>query len=191
VDECKDWADKALALASYAKQADDDELFTMARRIQGRAVRRVGELLPEFQNAGARTDIEPRGGSPPRLNGAPLTQRQAAERAGLSKDQEKVARRVAAIPGPDFEAAIESPNPPSVTGLADLGLGRNARPKPEGFAHATHLIGATRRLAEFCSEHEPAYIAGGVLPDETPELLAAVTKIDSWLTRFRTHLKEA
>ena len=34
VDECKEWADKAAALASYAKQADDDELYMMARRIQ-------------------------------------------------------------------------------------------------------------------------------------------------------------
>ena len=27
VDECKDWADKALALASYAKQANDETLL--------------------------------------------------------------------------------------------------------------------------------------------------------------------
>jgi hypothetical protein len=40
IDECKDWADKSEALASYAKQAKDDELRNMAERIQARAIRR-------------------------------------------------------------------------------------------------------------------------------------------------------
>ena len=30
LDECKDWADKAAALASYAKQANDEELMKQA-----------------------------------------------------------------------------------------------------------------------------------------------------------------
>ncbi len=34
IDECQTWADKAAALASYAKQANDDELMKMAVRIQ-------------------------------------------------------------------------------------------------------------------------------------------------------------
>jgi hypothetical protein len=35
--ECQDWADKAEALASYANQAQDEELRKMADRIQGAA----------------------------------------------------------------------------------------------------------------------------------------------------------
>jgi len=34
IDECQDWADKAAALASYAKQAGDDELYHLALRIK-------------------------------------------------------------------------------------------------------------------------------------------------------------
>ena len=45
IDECKDWADKSEALASYAKQAEDDALRKMCDRIQARAIRRCGELL--------------------------------------------------------------------------------------------------------------------------------------------------
>ena len=41
LDECKSWADKAAALASYAKQANDDELMKMATRIRDRAIRRA------------------------------------------------------------------------------------------------------------------------------------------------------
>ncbi len=41
VDECQDWANKAEALASYAKMADDDALRKLADRIQARAARSV------------------------------------------------------------------------------------------------------------------------------------------------------
>jgi len=47
IDECKDWADKMAALASYAKQADDKSLEVAATRIRARAIRRCGELLAE------------------------------------------------------------------------------------------------------------------------------------------------
>ena len=42
-DECWEWANKAEALASYAKMADDDSLRIMADRIQARAVRRIAD----------------------------------------------------------------------------------------------------------------------------------------------------
>src|SRR5438046_9428855 len=68
IDECQDWADKAEALASYAKQAQDDGLRKMADRIQARAIRRCGELLQQIQTSiGARTDLEPRDGTVPKL----------------------------------------------------------------------------------------------------------------------------
>ena len=74
-------------------------MYKMARRIQGRAVKRCGELLKEYQS---------KGGRPPSKNGKGKTtgrsqptssQKQAAKSAGMSKDQEKKARRVAEIPG--------------------------------------------------------------------------------------------
>jgi len=115
IDECKDWADKAAALASYAKQADDRTLHELATRITARAIRRCGELLQTFKSPGTRTD-KPRGDVSPRL-----TQRQAAERAGLSRDQEKQAVRVANVPAKQFEALIESATPPTITELAKRG----------------------------------------------------------------------
>jgi hypothetical protein len=80
IDECQDWADKAEALTSHARQANDDELRHMADRIQARAIRRVGELLKEIPLApGTRTDLEPREGALPR------SWTQAAEDAGLCR----------------------------------------------------------------------------------------------------------
>ena len=49
IDECKDWADKAAALASYAKQANDEEMMKMVARIRARAIRRVGEFLKQIE----------------------------------------------------------------------------------------------------------------------------------------------
>jgi len=90
----------------------------MARRIQGRAVRRAGELLKTFQTG-------PDGGRS-KENGIGAdtvsSQRQAAEAAGMSKRQEVTAVRVSNVPEPDFEAAVESEDPSSVS-RSPLGVG--------------------------------------------------------------------
>jgi hypothetical protein len=118
IDECKDWADKAAALASYAKQSKDESLFKMATRIQARAIRRCGELLKEIETMqGKRTDLEPSNGDDTRLE----TRKSAAEKAGLSKRQKDTALRVANVPKEEFEAQIESDSPPTVTALAEQG----------------------------------------------------------------------
>lgn len=142
IDECKDWADKSAALASYARQAKDDTLHTLATRIAARAIRRCGELLKTFQAPGARTDQPPAGGH------GRLTQRQAAEDAGLSEHQELQAVRVANVPADEFEAAIESDDPPTITALAERGTSRMtvhfSSETPEHYTPATFLDAVQR-----------------------------------------------
>jgi hypothetical protein len=111
IDECQEWADKAEALASYAKQAKDEQLRKLADRIQARAIRRCGELLKQFD---ARGDHRKSGDTP-------TSQRAIAREAGLSKDQQVTAVRVANVSAEDFESAVESEKPPTVTKLAELG----------------------------------------------------------------------
>lgn len=122
IDECKDWIDKSKALASYAKQANDPTLRRYAMRIQGRAVHRAGELLKEYDGRGR----------PPLENTAPsdgnLSQREAADRAGMSERQQLTAVRVANVPKDQFEALIEAPKPATITHLADIG--RKPQPIP-------------------------------------------------------------
>lgn len=48
VDEVAEWANKAAALATYARQANDTSLIIQAQKIQVRAERRAGELLEEL-----------------------------------------------------------------------------------------------------------------------------------------------
>ena len=103
IDECKDWGDKAQALASYAKQADDKEMEKTAQRIRARAVRRCGELLKEIEKAqGANQNIK--GGASPNVQ----TRKQAASDAGLSPDQARQSIRVANVPEESFEEQLES-----------------------------------------------------------------------------------
>lgn len=116
IDECKDWADKAQALASYARQAGDSSLHRFAERIQARAIRRCGELLKQVpQGHGARDGKRQDGAAPP------LTRTQVAEDAGLSERQRKTALRVASIPEAEFEAQVDSDSPPAVAQLAKQG----------------------------------------------------------------------
>jgi len=210
IDECQEWADKAEALASYARQADDDTLRKLADRIQGRAVRRCGELLKTF-NTG------PNGGRPKENDDGAVTvsQRGAAEQAGLSKRQQVTAVRVANVPADQFEQAIESDEPPTVTALAEMGKQSrlaSAAPSPTsepspppadalpvssaappvtapaGFKQATHLIGVVRDFAAFCQKNDPVVVAGGLMKPEVPEVRSFVSVIDGWLDRFVVNL---
>src|SRR3954463_8722258 len=63
IDQCQDWANKAAALASYAKQSKDDQLVIMAQRIQARAIRRCGELLAEIPERRGKNTQEVREGT--------------------------------------------------------------------------------------------------------------------------------
>lgn len=122
IDECQEWADKARALASYAKQSKDDSLRKMAERIQSRAINRCGELLKQ---------VDGRGNNQHSVGAhTTLSQRQAAKDANLSKHQQVQAVRVANIPRDQFESLVESDNPPTVTKLAEMGK-RQARPEDQ------------------------------------------------------------
>jgi hypothetical protein len=205
IDECQEWANKAEALASYARQADDETLFRLAKRIQGRAVRRCGELLKAF-NTGAN-------GGRPKENGEgtlTVSQRGAAHQAGLSRHQQVTAVRVANVPADQFDAAVESDKPPTVTALAEMG--KQSRPvpaagpspasessspqtaaapavappvaAPAGFKQATHLIGVVRDFAAFCEVNDPVVVAGGLMKSEIRAVRSFVGIIDGWLDRF-------
>jgi hypothetical protein len=105
VDECQEWANKAAALASYARQARDKTLLDMATRIQARAVRRSGELLKAIPAGRGNTG-----------------QRMAVARAaGFTRQKYCEATAVAQIPREKFEELVEAPNPPKTYVLHKIG----------------------------------------------------------------------
>jgi hypothetical protein len=125
IDECKDWTDKAVALAAYARQMKDTKLLDDARRIQDRAIRRGGELLQQVKAAKPG----------PKVKGTtvPTTRSAAANGAGLSPAQAKQMVRVANVPKGQFEALVEGPRPPTPKQLAEIGTKKQERAKPEPY----------------------------------------------------------
>lgn len=187
LDECQSWADKAEALASYAKQSNDDSLRKMADRIQARAIRRAGELLRQIEPATKHNAKKTEGGHPP-----VVSRKQAAEDAGMSEHQRKQALRVANVPEDDFERDTESDTPPTVTKLAEQGkktLMDLDGIDPSLFARATKVKGAVKRMAEMCASNDPREVAKGFKPHELEDIRNHVGAIDAWLDLFITNLE--
>jgi hypothetical protein len=185
LDECQDWADKAGAMASYAKQAQDESLFKYATRIKARAIRRCGELLKAIPPAGGAHWESKRDGTVPAIS-----REQAATDAGLSERQRKTALRVATVDQASFDEQVESDAPPTITSLAEQGkravdLGDIS---VADFKVATRVFGALRNFREFCRTTDPATAGRGFKPHEIDEMRACVADADAWLDVFSVNL---
>lgn len=187
VDECRAWADKAKALASYARQSKDRSLFTYAQRIQARAIRRGGELFQQIRPA--------KGGRPGAKTGTAggtSSRKEAAAVAGVSKRQKDTMLRVAAVPAEDFERQVESEQPPTVTELARQGtktvVDYRGRSTTEQFKSATHTLARIEDLATFAAAHDPEEVARGVGVTEFQRAREHLQVVMSWLSRFGSAL---
>jgi hypothetical protein len=187
VAEAKAWADKTAALAYYASLMNDRPLSNFALRAEARAERRMGELLKQIpeQRGGDRGNAAT-GGRPPVAE----TRTRAAEDAGLSEHQRKTALRIANIPRDEFEAAVESVAPPTITALAERGT--TSRSIDLGQAERVRLAMAHSSLAAFatfCSTCDPVFVA--TIPGiDTDGMGAYATKAEAWLHRFLEALRD-
>lgn len=183
IDECVSWADKAAALASYAKMANDDELEKRSMRIRARAIRRAGELLKQIEPGQGARDGKRGDGTD-----SPLTRTEAAKAAGMSERQQVTAVRVANVPAQSFEAQIESEKPPTVTKLAEQG--KKPAPKPEPvvdlkgrdpkeFNRALHFIGAFESYAREVNAFDLKAILPILTSEEKEELRSLIASIDA------------
>ncbi|MEL0030834.1 MAG: hypothetical protein VW778_08275 [Betaproteobacteria bacterium] len=190
IDECQDWANKAKALASYARQSKDDTLRKMADRIQARAIRRCGELLKQVEAGQGARD-----GKRHDATDMPLNRTAAATQAGLSERQKVTALRVASIPQPEFEMEVESDQPPTITKLAEQGKQEKLKPlhdlegiDPYLYARATELQGAIKRLAAYCQKHDPKAIAGAFKHHEKDQIRSSISHVEAWIDQFIVNL---
>lgn len=175
IDECKDWSDKAAALASYAKQAQDDQLEKMAARIRARATRRAGELLKQIEPAGGvRTDLEPSAGA--------HTRSVAARDAGMSKHQQVQAQRLANIPADDFEEMVESGA--TITELAEAGTEKKAPNRDE----ARKLLYVVKHYAERLHGVDIEEAVAGLTAVQAAELRMLIARLDCEHDRIVTRI---
>ena len=188
VDECKEWSDRAVALASYARQMRDQELVNLAKRINGRAVRRCGELLREADGRGEHRKSRT---VPGHSSSKPPSRKELAKSAGLSEYQQATATQVARIPEEEFEAAVESEDPPSVKKLAEMGKRKREGPAhlegidPAVFSQATQVGGSLwsfrREAVEVVTPEE---YARGLRKADFSEAVRTAEVIVDWLEEF-------
>jgi len=138
VDEAKEFRDKAMALAVYARQAQDSEAERRCCEIRLRAERRAGALLREREMA--------KGGQP--FQAIPRGARgvETLAELGISYDQSAQWQKVAAMPAPEFEAAVAAVAMPTI--------GRSAYgPQPPHAVHRQQRMGdadCTNRSGPHC-----------------------------------------
>lgn len=177
IDECKEWADRASALASYAKQAQDSQLEDMAKRIKNRALRRAGELLDQIEPGQGARDGKRREGAHP-----PLTRRQAACEAGLSEHQAKQVLRMAQVPEPVFEDMVE--RGATATEIADAGTVK----KPVNRDDARKLMTAVRAYRDSLQRLDLDEAVQGLGQSEAAELRIIIGRLDHVHDRIATSI---
>jgi hypothetical protein len=187
LDECKQWSDKAAALLSYAKQANDDELEQLSKRIRARAIRRAGELLQAVDGRGGdrtKSAIDD--------TFAP-TQRQAAADAGMSKNQQMQSVRVANIPRQEFDKQVDQPKPPTISQLAQQGI--KPRPlvdlkgrDPKAFNICLHFVGDIEGYASDLAKNNLEQILPLLEAPEIDRIRAAISRIDAIHDRIVTRI---
>jgi hypothetical protein len=192
IDECKDWSDKAAALASYAKQAGDEAMLLMAVRIQGRALKRCGELLSEIEKGQGKHWESKRAGDHPSTS----TRKKIAAAAGLSPHQAKQAIRLANIPNEAFEAQIESKHPPTITALAKQGTAKfNGVPHYvqrgmtiKAFQAGMYFGGSVKDFAAETEKYDIADVVAGRTSKERKELQQHIKIIIKYLNKLEAKL---
>jgi hypothetical protein len=107
VDEVKDIRDKAMAIALYAKQANNREAEFRAIQIRVRAERKAGELSKELPRGAGNQHASPHGAEKQKL----------LADAGISTQQASEWERLADVPAEEFEKAIVTSQDPSARGI--------------------------------------------------------------------------
>jgi hypothetical protein len=155
VDEVKDIRDRAAALEHYSRQAHNVEAERQCCEIRLRAERKAGQLLAQID----------------KLKGRPGKASDVTRLSdlGISHDQSSQWQRLAAVPQPEFEAALAGPEKPTTNGIIHAAF--PPKPKPVS-SEALWLWG---RLRDF--------EADGLLDMEPAAVLA--TMREGWIAGLR------
>lgn len=107
VDEVKDIRDMAVAMQAYAEQAKDSTMIMQATQIRMRAEHRAGEMLAEMAASGNRHSGRAHTDHVGSRAATPRPEPTLAD-LGINKTQSSRWQQLAALPGDQFEAKIES-----------------------------------------------------------------------------------
>jgi hypothetical protein len=181
VDEVKNIRDRVAALEHYSRQAHNVEAERQCCEIRLRAERKAGELLAKTQKAkGARGNPRGRGARIVQSDGPTA---QTLSGLGITRDQSSQWQRLAAVPEPQFEAALAGPGRPTTNGIITAAF--PPKPKPVS-SEALWLWG---RLRDFERDGLLAMHPSEVLATMTAEMLDDVVElaphVADWLKRIK------
>lgn len=166
IDECKDWSDRASALASYARQARDTSMRDAALRIMIRAEDRVGELLNEI----------------------PRRRMEIAKQHGISHPRASRAMAIARVERAVKEPLIEHSPPISADRLATLGKNPRTYYGPKG--NAVNFCSYLATIVEWVERHDPAELARSLDRKDVRFIRTRMRKIEEWADKLEHHLPE-
>ena len=180
IDEAKYYADKAEALAAWAKIYRNDQAKIEAKRLKLHAYRRMGILAQEL--SGELEYIRPAGRNKGRKPGAVTI----LKNAGLALHQANVASAVSKLSEKKFKAAVNAPSPPSAHSFTiRLKGASDAWKVVVGYVQGP---GPLPTLRCFCRKHKPKLLARGLSVDEGRKAGGMAREVIEWLDTFEQYL---
>jgi hypothetical protein len=168
VDEVKDIRDRAAALEHYSRQAHNVEAERQCCEIRLRAERKAGQLLAQID----------------KLKGRPGKASDVTRLSdlGISHDQSSQWQRLAAVPQPEFEAALAGPEKPTTNGIIHAAF----PPKPNPVSsEALWLWGRLRDFeADGLLYMEPAAVLATMTDEMLDDVRFLAPQVANWLKRI-------
>lgn len=191
IDECKDMADQAQAIAMYAKQAKNKELEFTARRIRLRAWERIGEFLLQVKPGKPHESpsLGKGGGSGRAKN--PHSISGVARAAGLDPRSAHHAMRIAAAPRDIVDAAIDGPTPANAPTALAKSLPRRQLPvanRGDAYMRTFGKYGWVDRFLHNMKRSDAAELATQFDASESARARRSMIEIMEWLDEFERHL---
>ena len=167
LDEAKYFADKAEALAAYARIHCDKRLAIESKRLKLIAFRRMGQLAEELFPARAKGRFS------------------ILIKSGLTRAGAADARRLSAAKDDTFRHALNSARPPSPAQFR-----RNTAGTSDSWKAFAGGATGTRHFMTFCRKHRARDVAIGIMPDEVDLARAIAIELSDWLDEFERNLRK-
>jgi hypothetical protein len=169
IDDAKLWADKADALAAWAKVYRDDVIGRQARQLKLHAYRKMGELAGELRPGG----FGGRRGSLPGPRSLLLEQ-------GLPRHAALAARTLVKLDEKTFNTLLERKCPPSPLRVRKELLGATRWTSP--------IFSAARDGLVQLRKYAPAVLAAELQGEVAVRARTTAREIINWFTEFEKHL---
>lgn len=175
IDDAKYFADKADALAAWAKIYKDDEAGIEARRVKLHAYRRMGQLAEELRPTGNPTEFG---------RGRPMGAHSLLIEYGFARTAASRIMQIARTPKKKFESAVA--NAAGVHAAARLGRGMGMSSRGLKSDAWTALADQSRIRGLLARDAKE--LARGISKGEVRAARRLVTEVMEWFDEFEQYL---